>query len=321
MEYRDTASFDRVSARAFFQPDGLAGMIDLGNIQAVKFAFNPKPYLEAHRSRGGVLWRRLKLDAIDPVVTIQGNTFPTPVLPLVYSGTQLDDYTQGGANPARFEFIAQAGCAFPIINNAGLRADGKRVYIAQNVTVKVGAATKTRDRDYFFDEQNGIISLPVAPAGIRDGDTVTVMFDRQTPELLQEAYQGLDQFDRVGWLLMFFEHDAQSSYTSPYVRPPPPPSVVVEEDYSTYDIGPIQQLAERPLPPEPPPGHPNVTGRTQEKESWMARAFLTCKKAPDTAPDKFRSWSFEFTLVNLPVVLRPKAQLTGHFELNDDFSA
>jgi len=194
MEYNNLATFERLSGKAFFQPKGQTGMIDLGNIDMMKLDYNPKTVEIPLASRGRLALARRDTFQVTPVYQIDGNQFATPIIPLLLLGDQLADIVQTSGSAQVFSFTAKAGLAFYI----GARG-------VTNVVVKVAGVTKTPDVDYFLDDYNGIIKIPVTPVGISDGATVDVTFDK--PAITFEQFQAFTKLNRQGTLIVHEEDE------------------------------------------------------------------------------------------------------------------
>lgn len=195
MEYNDPQSFQRLTGLAIFTPTGQSGGINLGNIQMMKLDHNLKSIDDKASIRGRIQLRRRKYTDALPVYTIDINQFLTPNLELMLLGTKsAGDFVQSAATASTYTFTAAAGLWFFI-----------PAYGVQNVTVRVGSTVKVIDQDYFLDNFNGLIGIPITPIGIQPGDTVVVTFDQQAFAL--DAYKAFTNLDRRGQLVIFAEDE------------------------------------------------------------------------------------------------------------------
>jgi hypothetical protein len=148
---------------------------------------------------------------VTPVYEITSDQFSSPTFALQLMGDQLADFSQASGTASTFTFTAKAGRAYQI---------GKYNITIKNV--KVGAAEKIPGTDYFIDDpnvpqppggslgtgfiaQNGVIILPVIPAGIADGATVVVTYD--SPALTREQYVAFTKLNRKGTLTVYAEDE------------------------------------------------------------------------------------------------------------------
>lgn len=194
MEYNNPQTFQRLTGRAIFTPDGQAGGIDLGNIEMVRSDYGTKTIESMTSVRGVVSRRRRDTHSSAPIFSIDGNQLVAPNLPLLLLGDQLDDFAQIAGTGSTFTFTAVAGLTFVI-----------GAYGMMNVVVKVGAVTKVIDQDYYLDNFNGTIGIPISPIGIVPGNTVVVTFDQ--PGLALDQYTAFTHLDRTGTLIVFCEDD------------------------------------------------------------------------------------------------------------------
>lgn len=190
------ASFDRLTGKAIFFATGSAGGVDLGDILMEKFDYNPKrETVDAHID-GNVIQILEETIATNPVFTIDGQQFHSAIMPLILMGTRNADVTQASGTASTAAITAKLGQTFDI----GARN-------ITNVIVTVSAATKVADVDYFLEANKGLIRFPGTAAGIADGASVTVTFDK--PAITRDSYTAFNNQNLQG-ILKLFEMDNRS---------------------------------------------------------------------------------------------------------------
>jgi endonuclease YncB( thermonuclease family) len=204
MELTSLKSFERLTGFALFNDDAdSTGDIPLGNITALANDYSPKTVEIPRASRGVLTIARRDTFQVTPVYTIDGNQFHTPVIPLLLMGDRTTDLSQTSATGATYTFTAKAGRAYKLPH-----------YNVTAIAVTVSAAAKTLGTDFFVDDPNipqsttsfnGVIILPVTAAGIADGATVTVTYNK--PVLTMEVYNAFTKLNRVGTLTIFLEDE------------------------------------------------------------------------------------------------------------------
>lgn len=183
-------SLDKLTGKAIFFELGSAGGVDLGDIQMHKLDFGVERDKGQWAIDGNVVLAYDDVISVSPVFSIDGKQFHTPMNPLLLMGTRNTDVVQSAASGATFVFTARLGQSFDI---------GARNVTLTSVTV--AAAGRVRDTDFFFEEKTGIIRLPVVAAGIADGVTVTVTFDK--PAITRESITAFNKLNREGTLKVF----------------------------------------------------------------------------------------------------------------------
>jgi hypothetical protein len=194
MEYANPSSFERLTGKALFTPTGQAGAIDLGNIEMHKLDYGPKSVEIPKASRGKLTLARRDTFQTVPAFSIDGDQFATPIIPLILLGDQIGDLSISSGTGSTFTFTAAKGLSFWV-----------GAYNISNVSVAVASVGKTLNTDYFLDAYNGIISLPVLPAGIADAATVVVTFDK--PAITMEQYNAFTKLNRQGTLVVYAEDE------------------------------------------------------------------------------------------------------------------
>lgn len=190
-------SFNRVTAKASFTKTGDTGGIPLGVIDMTAMDEGASREKVMFPFNGNVVLGYDEVVSVAPIYTIKGKQMHDAILELVYMGTRNADVVQSAGSTQTFSFVAVRGRVFDIG--------------ARDVTldfVKVGAATKVADVDYFFDAGNGQIRLPESPAGIADGNTVVVTFER--PARTRISITAFNQLNQTG-VLRLFEMDGFSA--------------------------------------------------------------------------------------------------------------
>ena len=195
MELIDPPSVERLSGLAFFLPsDAVSGAaIHLGGIEMMKLDYGLK-VLDIPTARRGIVYPKKRvIYGRSAEWQIQGNQFSTPQIALQLAGTRLADAVQPATTGATYTFTAVPGGAYYL---------GASSILLQNV--KVGTSDpKVQDYDFFLDDFNGWIWLPVNGGTIVAGDVVVVTFDY--PGLAFEQYTGLDTLSSDGVLTVFAE--------------------------------------------------------------------------------------------------------------------
>jgi hypothetical protein len=203
MELTNPASLKRLTGLAFFQQVGLASSVPFGNILAIKQDIAPKNVSAMLNKRGNSKLFRRDNYSVEPVYSIQTNQFSSSCIPLLLMGTRLADVVQASGTAQTFVFTAAKGQAFILPD--------KNVTIS---TVAVGATNKTLGVDFFVDDPNiiqtlvslnGVIILPETAAGIADGATVTVTYDR--PAVTREQYAAFTVLNRTGEIAIYLEDE------------------------------------------------------------------------------------------------------------------
>lgn len=191
------ASLERTTGKIVFFPTGSAGGDNFGVIEMVKVALNPATDKVMFPIDGNVVLGTEENVSISPVLTIDGKQFTDAVNAYLQLGTQNADATQASATAATVTITAKLGKTFDI----GARN-------ITNVVVTVGGVTKVLNTDYFLDASEGLIRFPYIAAGIADGASVLVTFDK--PLLTRKSVTGGNNLNITGTLL-YFERDNKSS--------------------------------------------------------------------------------------------------------------
>jgi hypothetical protein len=203
MELISLQSLKRLTGQIFCQVSGDSNYIPIGNILKTGIDVAPK-YVSAKLKKRGrsILFRRDASD-IEPIFSFSTDQFPTSSMPLLFMATRLADAVQTSSGSATFVFTAAKGRAFKI------------PYRGVTITsVAVAAANKVLNTDFYVDDPNipqslvsinSWIILPETPAGIADGDTVTVTYTR--PALTQEQYALFTTLNRTVTLYVYGEDE------------------------------------------------------------------------------------------------------------------
>jgi hypothetical protein len=190
-----TEAHERLTARVYYDPDG-SGYLSLGNI--VEYRYTPtRNTIERKISEKG--WVRVEDELVVDVkeawecVLDEEDADTARFLRL--------------ATPAATVTQSAASAGIGLVSNV---KQGRYYDIGlrrlSNVTVKVGASTKTEGTDYILDRDAGI--LYIVPGGsIADNSTVEVTSD--VPEVKHQVWTGLRQVRFGGPVMIheFNQHD------------------------------------------------------------------------------------------------------------------
>lgn len=186
------ASLDRLTGKAIFFPAGQAGGIDLGDIDMMKLDYAPKRETVDFHINGNVVLGVEETISVSPVFSIDGKQFHSAIMPLVLMGTRNSDVSQTSATGATLTIVAKLGQAFDI---------GARNVTNMVVTNAGATITYIADVDYFFDPYTGIIRFPSAAAGIADGASVLLTFNK--PAIVRDSYTAFTNENLQGTLKVF----------------------------------------------------------------------------------------------------------------------
>lgn len=188
------ASFQRLSGKAVFFPTGSAAGIHMGSITMIKQALNEKTNDTKYAIDGDNITVKRQLTEVTPIWTIEGNQFHSAMKPLLLLGTKNSDVVQSSATAATLTITAALGRTFDI----GARN-------ITNVVVTVSAATKVDGTDFFLEAKDGLIRFPETAAGIANGASVLITFDK--PALTRESYTAFNKLNNTGNLVLFEKDD------------------------------------------------------------------------------------------------------------------
>ncbi len=184
------ASLDRLTGKAIFFPTGSAGGTDLGDIDMFKLDYGAKREQINFHIDGNVSLALEETISVAPVFSIEGKQFHTSIMSLILMGTRGTDTSQVSATAATLTITAKVGQTFDI----GARN-------ISNVAVTVAGAPKVADVDYFLEANKGLIRFPNVAAGIADGASVLITFDK--PAITRENYTAFNNQNIQGTLKVF----------------------------------------------------------------------------------------------------------------------
>ncbi len=172
MDYGDSSAIERLTGRAFFTPAGDLGMIDLGNVQMLKLEGGLKRKAHLTSFRGRVYADRENVTTTQPVFLITTDEWTTPLLPLIFSGPDALDVTQGELTGQTLVRTVLPGRAYKL-GAVGLYG----VSIIQPTGLNPGT-------DYIADPFKGLVYIP-AGSSIDPGTVVTFRFSQMQVKLNQ----------------------------------------------------------------------------------------------------------------------------------------
>jgi hypothetical protein len=181
------ASLDRITGKGIFFKTGDAFGVDLGDILMHKLDYGPKRETVAFHILGSVVLATEETTSVEPIFTIDGQQFTSQNMPLMLLGTRNADVSQASGTASTTAITAKLGKTFDI----GARN-------ISNVVVTVSAAAKAADVDFFLDAAGGWIRFPEVAAGIADGASVTVTYDK--PAIVRDSFTAFNNLNLQGTL-------------------------------------------------------------------------------------------------------------------------
>jgi hypothetical protein len=180
MEYDDVASKERLTGRAYINPGVPAGAgggwqdmpwVDLGNIEMLNLDYGIKRK-EHYKSRRGVqITDRYDAYSSLPKWEITGDEFTTQILPLVFLGTVVADYTQTNVGATAFgPFTARLGKWVDIVDATHTQ---QKFGITSAVLTTPSGKTEGFGADFVIDRIAGKFYLPLNST-IADSTACTV---------------------------------------------------------------------------------------------------------------------------------------------------
>jgi 5-enolpyruvylshikimate-3-phosphate synthase len=190
-------SLERTSGKIIVFPTGSAGGLDLGVIEIVKVAYGVKSDAVMFAIDGNVVLGTKENVSVEPVLTMTGQQFHSAVRALLLLGTKNADVVQTSGSAATLTVTAKLGQTFDI----GARN-------LSNVVVTVAAAVKVEGTDYFLEPSKGLIRFPAVAAGIADGASVLITFDKAA--LTRESITAFTNLNQTA-TVKYYEMDNKSA--------------------------------------------------------------------------------------------------------------
>jgi hypothetical protein len=187
---QNLSSLERKTWKAVFYPTGSTQGDDFGVIQTGKIDYGGSRDHVMAPVDGDVILAVDELISVKPMLNFEGSQFHSTIKPYLLLGTKRADVVQSSASGATANITAKLGKTFDI---------GARNVTLTSVTV--AAAAKTRDVDFFFEENKGLIRFPQVAAGIADAAAVVVTFDK--PALTREKYTAFDNLNPSGTMVLY----------------------------------------------------------------------------------------------------------------------
>lgn len=190
-------ALERKTWKAILYLTGETGGRDLGIIQTGKMNYGGGRDTVKFPIDGNVSLAVSERVDVEPILDITGSQFHSTIKELLLLGTKNTDAVQSSGSAQVANITAKLGRTFDI--------GARKVTLT---TVQVSSVSKTRDVDFFFEENKGLIRFPQVAAGIADGASVVVTFDK--PALTRESYTAFNRLNPAGTLVLY-EMDARDS--------------------------------------------------------------------------------------------------------------
>lgn len=191
-------SLERTTGKIIFFPDANPTQGEnFGVIQIVKVSLGLKSEPIQFPIDGAILGATDDNISMQPVLTFDGHQITDDVEARLNVGTQNADDVQASGSAATVTVTAKLGKTFDI----GFRN-------ISNVAVTVASAPKILNTDFFLDPSEGLIRFPFVAAGIADGASVLITFDKAA--LTLKSYTGGTKLSETG-TLKYYERDGRSS--------------------------------------------------------------------------------------------------------------
>jgi hypothetical protein len=191
-------SLEKTTGKIVFFPDANPTQGEnFGVIQMVKVGYGLETEKIQFPIDGAVLGATSDNIAMSPEITFEGHQITDDVEARLNLGTQNADVVQASGTGSTVTVTAKLGKTFDL----GFRN-------ISNLVATVGGVTKALNTDYFADPSEGLVRFPFVAAGIADGGSVLLTFDKAA--LTRKSYTGGTKLSETG-KLVYFERDGKST--------------------------------------------------------------------------------------------------------------
>ncbi len=146
--------------------------------------------------------------SVKPIYTLKGKMYHSAVRAILMMGTRNDDVVQNQATGATTTVTARLGFALdlPAID-----------ITLTSITVGGVGKMTLRDTAFFIEENKGIIRFPEVAAGIADGASVVLTYNKKA--VTREAFTMFNRLNEAG-VLKLYKMDTKSSIPYDYASLP-----------------------------------------------------------------------------------------------------